>query len=272
MVASLSLVGMVLARQLAPGAAHRIVAGRVGDAEHGIGVGGVGAEIFLADAREGGIVEAEDARHIGDVFGFLVDDAAIGLGDVEQAVEQFLEDGGVGGEHAGDLARIRLVSGGGFARLVEHPGDVPDLGRRHLEDLAEGGDLVPGHHAVGLGELGAEGDDGDGEADLLGRVGSGLGARFGGQFGGLARIVDVTGDAADQRAERPAKRKAGGAAENFSPDAHDGRCLAQSRRAGNGFGRRAGIFHRICRGRRGGATAAAASPHGRSGASSHWPA
>ena len=43
---------------------------------------------------------------------------------------------------------------------------------REGEDAAKGGDFVAGDGAVGLGHLGAEGEDGDGEADALlgGRV------------------------------------------------------------------------------------------------------
>ena len=48
---------------------------------------------------------------------------------------------------------------------VEDAGGVLKLGLINCEDAAEGGDLIPRHLAVGLGDLGPQRDDGDGEAD-----------------------------------------------------------------------------------------------------------
>ncbi len=84
-----------------------------------------------------------------------------------------------------------------------------------MKHFLEGGDLVAGDLAVGLGHLGAEHDNGDGEGDALGGIARlALAVR-------RAQFVDrMASDRADQRAQRTTERKARGAAEYFTPNAH----------------------------------------------------
>jgi hypothetical protein len=68
---------------------------------------------------------------------------------------------------------------------------------------------------VGLGHLGAQHDDADGEGDAPG------GVVLGRLAGAVAHLVDrVAGHAAENRADRSADGEAGGPAQNFAPDAH----------------------------------------------------
>src|SRR3546814_4481711 len=85
----------------------------------------------------------------------------------------FRSHGRVGGEHAGELACVGLEAAGVLARLVEHPADVLHLVGGDAEHLLEGVHLLAVDVAVGLGELGAQHDDADGEGDLAGAVGNG---------------------------------------------------------------------------------------------------
>src|SRR3546814_9023778 len=93
----------------------------------------------------------------------LLGHAAVGVGDVEEAVQQLLQHGRVVGEHAGELACVGLEAAGVLARLVEHPADVLHLVGGDAEHLLEGVHLLAVDVAVGLGELGAQPDDADGE-------------------------------------------------------------------------------------------------------------
>ena len=140
---------------------------------------------------------------------------AVGAGDVEQPVEQFLQHRRVVPEHAADLLGVGLEAAGVLARLVEQAADVLELVGRDVEHLLEGGDLVVGDPAVGLGHLGAEHDDGDREGDPLGCV------RRLALAPGRAQFVDrMAGGRSDQRAQGAAERKARGAAEYLAPNAH----------------------------------------------------
>ena len=91
---------------------------------------------------------------------------AVGLGDVEQAVEDVLQHLRVVGEEPRHVARIGLEAGDVALGEVVDAADVPLLAGRDGEDAAEGVDLRPRHDAVGLGHLGGERDHGDGEGGL----------------------------------------------------------------------------------------------------------
>ena len=74
------------------------------------------------------------------------------------------------GEKPGELARIDLVAGDIPFRQVEHLGHTGQFLIRHLEHPFECRHLISGDDAIGLGHLGAERDDTDGEGNrFLGR-------------------------------------------------------------------------------------------------------
>ena len=131
---------------------------------------------------------------------------------MEQAFEHVLEQLAVALEHGGELFGISLVAGHVLLGEIEHAGDVLHLAVRHLEHFLEGVDLVHGDDAVGLGHLGAERDDADGEGHLvLGRA-----VLF------LVAIDDVmTRHAAEQRADRASDRKPRGGTCELAPNRHD---------------------------------------------------
>src|SRR5882724_6287324 len=95
------------------------------------------------DALEIMIAEAEDARHLPQIVELGGFHLPVGLGDMEQAVEQLFQDGGLTPEHARHLPGIGLESKRRIAGLVEDAGDILHLLLRHAEDLLEGIDLVP---------------------------------------------------------------------------------------------------------------------------------
>ena len=84
-----------------------------------------------------------------------------------------------------------------------------------MENLAEGGDLVAGDHAVGLGHFGAQGDHADGEGDFAGPA-----FIVAVNLAGSVTVDGVAGDRAQKRAERSAKRETGRPANDFAPNAH----------------------------------------------------
>ncbi len=104
---------------------------------------------------------------------------AVGNGDLEEGLEDVDQDMvvvgadavAVGVEEAGDLAGIGVKTRDVLAGKVVDPGGVLFLALGEGEDAAEGGDLVAGHGAVGLGHLGTKREDGDGEADGVFRRG-----------------------------------------------------------------------------------------------------
>jgi hypothetical protein len=118
-------------------------------------------------------------------------------------------------EQAADLLGVGLEAAGVPARLVEQAADVLHLLLGDVEDFLEGADFVLGDNPVGLGHLGAQHDDADGEGDAPG------GVVLGRLAGAVAHLVDrVAGHAAENRADRSADGEAGGPAQNFAPDAH----------------------------------------------------
>jgi hypothetical protein len=197
------------------GGLHLGIAGVPPHAQHGVGIAVARFEVFGAQAFPALGVKAEDLRHLVEIVELVGGYLAVGPGNVEQALEQLLEDGRIVPEHASELARIGFEATDVLARLVEQPTDVLQLLRRNVEDLLEGADLVASHHPVGLCHLGAEDDHADGESDVLGGVVGLLALRA------FAHLVDrMTGQAAQERAQRPAERETGRAADNFTPNAH----------------------------------------------------
>ncbi len=107
---------------------------------------------------------------------------------------------------------IGLEATGVLARLVEQAADVRHFVGRDVEDPLEGGDLVAADVAVGLGHLGAEYDDGDGEGKptILGRR----------RATGPHEVHRVPGGGAQQRPQRPAQGEPRHAANDLAPYAH----------------------------------------------------
>ena len=98
--------------------------------------------------------------------------------------------------------------------------------RRHGEDLLEGGDLGAADDPVGLGDLGPEDDDADGEGDLargraLGLLRAGAPGQSGPRRRHIGKTIDrMAGDRPEQSPQRAAEGEAGGTAEKLSPDRH----------------------------------------------------
>src|SRR6266404_7288044 len=155
--------------------ADSVVSGLDGGIVHGaryaqqvIGIAGIEAEVAFADAGEIRFVEAEDAGNAAQEIEFFVRYLAIRLGDMEKAVDQFLQHPGFAREHVGDLAGIGLETMGVAPRLVEDPTDVLFLLRGYLEDLFECQYLGAVDDPVRLCHFGTQYDDSDGEGDLTG--------------------------------------------------------------------------------------------------------
>ena len=120
-----------------------------------------------------GIIRGVKAEMPGDFAQVIVlggADEAIGEGDVKKTAEKVLEDRPIIRKQPPDLSSVALEPGGALPGKIEDEPDVLLFARRHLKDLAEGGDLVAGHRAVGLGHLGAERNHGDRERDAATRV------------------------------------------------------------------------------------------------------
>ena len=191
------------------------IAGLVADPEDFVRIGGVGAHVAGADAGPVVLVEAKDRGHFRQVIELLLGDLAVGPGDVEEALDQLLQDRRVMAEQAADLLGIGLEPMGVAARLVEQAADVLHFLLGDVEDFLEGADLVLGDDTVGLGHLGAQHDDADGEGDAPG------GIVLGRLAGAVAHLVDgMAGTGAENRADRPTDGEAGRAAQNFAPYAH----------------------------------------------------
>ncbi len=140
---------------------------------------------------------------------------AVGLRDLEQAVENVFEHSRPAAEDARDLSRIDFVSGRVLLRQLEDAPDIGLLGGRYAEYAPECVDFVARYGAVGFRHLGAERNDGDGENDsrLLVFIRSG-------PFCAIEQ--HVAGDGARERADRTAaEQETGGGAAEFAPDGHD---------------------------------------------------
>ena len=117
------------------------------------------------------------------------------------------------------MSSVALEPGGALPGKIEDEPDVLLFVRRHLKDLAEGGDLVAGHRAVGLGHFGAERNHRDRECDATARVATRV----------LALTVrrqparDQARCAREQVAERAAKRQIPGTGNDTANKAHRAR-------------------------------------------------
>ena len=147
---------------------------------------------------------------------------SIGKGDVEQPAEQVLQHAAIPGEHAADLAGVTLEARGALAGKIEDQPQMRLLTRRHLEHLAEGGDLVAGHSAVRLGHLGAQRDHGDGESDAVPGIGAARRAATP-QRAPLCAARQAARRALHQGTERTAQGQVAGAGDDPANDAHESR-------------------------------------------------
>lgn len=197
-------VRMVLADEFAVGGLNLVIAGIMGDAQNSVGVGQVRSHILFANACKVGICKPEDRRNVAQIGEFVLMDFPIGLGDVEQTIEQFFKHSGVVRKHPGDLSGIGLISGGGFARLIENPRNILSFLGRNLEDPSKSPDFVWRYHTVCLGELRTECDHGYRKTNLLGRIRSTSLGRV------LPRlIVQMACANADECAQWPTDREPG---------------------------------------------------------------
>ncbi len=104
---------------------------------------------------------------------FALMQQAVGLGDVEQPVEDVLQHRAVRlarAAQAGHALGIGLEAGDVLLGEIVEPRDVAPLGSGDLEDLLEGADLVLRDDAVGLGHLGRQRDHRDREGDAPAQV------------------------------------------------------------------------------------------------------
>src|SRR6185312_5956316 len=173
------------------------------------------AGIERADA---GVFRRREAEMAGDLAQVLVlggADLAVGEGNVEEAAEQVLEHGPVAGEEPPDLPCIAFEPVGAAPRQVENEAHVLLFARRHLEHLAERGDLVARHLAVGPRHLGAERDDRDRKGDAAPRVVDG--ARLGVE---MRQMRQMRRDPLEQGTDRATVRPLAGAVENAANDTH----------------------------------------------------
>jgi len=135
------------------------------DPQHVMGIGiGIGHE--AADERaKAAIPQPEDRGNLTQEGILMRVIVAIGHGDVEKPLHQVDQDRIAGPEHAGDAARVKVIARHILPGEIEDPAGLRRVLGRDGEDLAEGGDLVAGDAAVGLGHLGAQRDHRDGEGD-----------------------------------------------------------------------------------------------------------
>ena len=93
---------------------------------------------------------------------------------------------------------IGFEAGTVATRLVEDLGNVRRFMRWHAEHLLEGVDLVAGNDTVRFCHFRAQHDDADREGDRFGRVAFAFLA-----LRGAVTVHRMSGDGADQRAQRP---------------------------------------------------------------------
>ena len=91
---------------------------------------------------------------------------------------------------------------------------------RRAEHFVEGGDLVAGHLAVGLGHLGAERDARNRERDPPARVAVPVVGGAAGLVGRDVPMRQVLGHPRQQVTQRPAERQVAGSDENAADNAH----------------------------------------------------
>lgn len=137
------------------------------DAENEPGVILGKADMTHADAPVFPLRESKDVGDRLEEGHFRGGDRPVGLGNVKEAVEHVLEHGRMGAEAAREPLRIPLEAQRRLLGEIEQAGDRLLAFLRCAEDLAEGGDLVGGNDAVGLGHLRPEPDQRHGEIGMI---------------------------------------------------------------------------------------------------------
>ncbi len=158
-------VGVAFANRTVPCGAD-LVEGRVmRHAEDGIGIAGRVGHETCAHGMEATAVESEDLRHPTQEMIFVRMVGAVGHGDMEKALEQIGQHAVILVEHSPDPPGVKLEPRHILTREIEDPRGIGLFLRRDPEDVAEGGNLVAGDLAVGLGHFRAQCDHRDGEGD-----------------------------------------------------------------------------------------------------------
>ena len=166
-------VGMVVGDQLAVAPPHLVERQSALDAEHDIGIGVAEIDVAGQDALVVRLVDLEDLGDAVQEIALALMQHAVGLGDVEQPVEDILQHRAVLAARAAQPRHplgIGLEAGDVLLGEVVEPRDVARLVGRHREDLLEGADLVLRDDAVGLRHLGRKRDHGDREGDLAAQL------------------------------------------------------------------------------------------------------
>jgi hypothetical protein len=164
------LVGMMIAHQLAIVPAHLLVADKGFNAEDDIRVVLRRRQMPRLDAGKVAGGEAEDFRDAFEIGKLALVDRTIGLGNVEQTVDDVFENLRAPGEEARQLARIGVIARDILLGEIEHARHAAKLALRHVENLLERDDLVARDNAVGFRHLGAERDDADGKGNRHFRI------------------------------------------------------------------------------------------------------
>ena len=114
------------------------------------------ANMAHADTTEFTLREAEYLRNSLKEFEFRRRDCAVGLGNMEQAVEHILQHSRVRAKPPGEADGISFKAEGGFLGQIEQPGNRLFSLFWRTEDLTESCNLVSRHHAVGFCHFRAE--------------------------------------------------------------------------------------------------------------------
>src|ERR1700731_4925098 len=137
-------------------------------AENRVGI--FGGILLRADVEgpNAGVIRSIETEMPGDFAQVIVlggADEAIGESDVKKTAEEVLEHHPIIRKQPADLSSIALEPGGALPGKIENEPEMLLFARRHLKDLAEGGDLVAGHRAIGLGHFGAKRNHRDRDRD-----------------------------------------------------------------------------------------------------------
>ena len=161
----LRAVGMVLAHEVAPARARLVQRRAEGDAQHVAGRAALFGAVAGAHGGDRSGIDAEDARHLVKEHDLARGQAVVGHRDQVQPFQHVHQHRVGGREHRGHPPGPQVEARHVAAGKVEDLRRVPFLGPGDLEDAAEGRDLFPRDAAVGLGDLGAQRDHGDGKGD-----------------------------------------------------------------------------------------------------------
>src|SRR5207237_1455215 len=136
-------IGMRLTDQTMVGLADCAEGGSGQHAENRIGIFGGLRSRAGVEGPNAGVFRRLEAKMPGD-FGQVIvlgaAETAIGEGDVKKAAEKVLEHRPIIREQPADLSSVALEPGGALPGKIEDEPDVLLFVRRHLKDLAEGGD------------------------------------------------------------------------------------------------------------------------------------